>query len=285
MTLDKKYDFVLLFDVTDGNPNGDPNAGNQPRMDPETGHGLVTDVALKRKIRNYVTLKYENKAPYEIYVAERAILNNQHERAYDAIGKKSPGTKAIANIDSTLWMCKNFYDVRTFGAVMTTGPNAGQVRGPIQIGFSRSIDPIFPTEHSITRIAVTTKSESENQGGANHTMGTKHTIPYALYKTYGFVNPYFADKTSFSEKDLSLLWEAIENMFEFDRSSSHGQMTFRSLYIFEHNSKLGNAHADKLQSLITVQKISEGPARFISDYKIECNESLIPEGVKLIIKN
>lgn len=289
MSLEHRYDFVLLFDVTDGNPNGDPDAGNLPRLDDETGRGLVTDVSLKRKIRNFIGLVKEEQPPYEIYVKERAVLNKQHERAYEAIGaadllkgddkKRKGGDKTGAARD---WMCKNFYDVRTFGAVMSTGVNCGQVRGPVQITFARSIDSLLPQEHSITRMAVATEREAEEQGGDNRTMGRKHTIPYGLYQAHGFVSAFLANQTGFSKDDLDLLWQALEHMFEHDRSAARGQMATRGLYVFEHDSKLGNAHAHDLFKRIQVKrKDLEKPARAFENYAVEVGEANLPAGVTL----
>ncbi|MFZ0255897.1 MAG: type I-C CRISPR-associated protein Cas7/Csd2 [Gammaproteobacteria bacterium] len=276
MSLINRYDFVLLFDVKDGNPNGDPDAGNLPRLDAETGHGLVTDVSLKRKVRNFVGLVNGEQPPYEIYVKEKAILNNQHKRAYVGIGredllagdnKKRKGGDAVD--DARNWMCANFYDVRTFGAVMSTGVNCGQVRGPVQLTFARSIDPIIAQEHSITRMAVATEAEAEKQEGDNRTMGRKHTVPYGLYQTHGFVSAFLANQTGFSEDDLKLLWQALTQMFEHDRSAARGEMATRGLYVFKHDSELGNAPAHQLFDRIRVERKQKGgPARSISDYTI-----------------
>ncbi len=276
MSLINRYDFVLLFDVKDGNPNGDPDAGNLPRLDAETGHGLVTDVSLKRKVRNFVGLVNGEQPPYEIYVKEKAILNNQHKRAYVGIGredllagdnKKRKGGDAVD--DARNWMCANFYDVRTFGAVMSTGVNCGQVRGPVQLTFARSIDPIIAQEHSITRMAVATEAEAEKQEGDNRTMGRKHTVPYGLYQTHGFVSAFLANQTGFSENDLKLLWQALTQMFEHDRSAARGEMATRGLYVFKHDSELGNAPAHQLFDRIRVERKQKGgPARSISDYTI-----------------
>ena len=261
MSLNHRYDFVLLFDVKDGNPNGDPDAGNLPRVDAETGHGLVTDVCVKRKVRNYVGLVKEEQPPFEIYVKEKAILNKQHERAYVGIGaedllkgddKKRKGGDKVN--EARAWMCKNFFDVRTFGAVMSTGVNCGQVRGPVQLTFARSIDPIVALEHSITRMAVATEAEAEKQGGDNRTMGRKHTVPYGLYRNHGFISAHLADQTGFSEQDLELFWQALGNMLEHDRSAARGEMSTRGLYVFEHESKLGNAHAHALFDRLTIAR-------------------------------
>ncbi len=289
MSLNNRYDFVLMFDVRDGNPNGDPDAGNLPRMDAETGHGLVTDVALKRKVRNYVGMVKSEQPPYEIYVKEKAILNNQHKRAYIAIGredllagddKKRKGGDAVN--DARDWMCKNFYDVRTFGAVMSTGINCGQVRGPVQLTFARSVDPIIAQEHSITRMAVATEAEAEKQEGDNRTMGRKHTVPYGLYVAHGFVSSFLAKQTGFSEEDLQLLWRALQQMFEHDHSAARGEMNTRGLYVFKHDSELGNAPAYALFERIQ-PKLKEGVTapRAYSDYEIHVDESNMPMGVTL----
>lgn len=290
MSLTNRYDFVLLFDVKDGNPNGDPDAGNLPRVDAETGKGLVTDVSLKRKVRNYVGLVKEEQPPYEIYVKEKAILNQQHERAYVAIGaeellkgdskKRKGGDKVNEARD---WMCQNFYDVRTFGAVMSTGVNCGQVRGPVQLTFARSIDPIFAQEHSITRMAVATEAAAEKQDGDNRTMGRKHTVPYGLYVAHGFVSAPLAGQTGFSENDLELFWEALENMFEHDRSAARGEMATRGLYIFRHDSKLGNAHAhDLFERIALARKPDVTVPRDFTDYDVNVNADDLPQGVGLI---
>jgi CRISPR-associated protein Csd2 len=288
MAISNRYDFVLLFDVKDGNPNGDPDAGNLPRIDAETGRGLVTDVCLKRKVRNFVGLVKSEQPPYEIYVKEKAVLNKTHERAYVAIGaedllkgedKKRKGGDKVD--EARQWMCSNFFDVRTFGAVMSTGVNCGQVRGPVQLTFARSIDPIVSSEHSITRMAVTTEKEAENQSGDNRTMGRKFTVPYGLYMAHGFVSANLADQTGFNEDDLSLLWQALSSMFEHDRSAARGLMATRGLYVFKHDSKLGNASAHDLFDRVDVKKIAQGPARQYSDYQVQINEQNMPDGVKL----
>ena len=277
--MDKRYDFVFLFDVTDGNPNGDPDAGNLPRVDPETGHGLVTDVCLKRKVRNFVGVAKEEKPPYEIYVKERAVLNRQHERAYKAIAKEPD---SHPDEEATAWMCKNFFDVRAFGAVMSTKVNCGQVRGPIQMAFARSVDPIVSLEHAITRCAVTTEKEAEKQQGDNRTMGRKFTVPYGLYRCHGFVNPCLAEQTGFSDDDLELFWTALEQMFELDRSAARGQMAPRALIVFEHESKLGNAPAHRLFDRVTVRrKDQERPAREYRDYEVTVDSADLPSGVTI----
>jgi CRISPR-associated protein Csd2 len=284
--LQNRYDFVLLFDVQDGNPNGDPDAGNLPRVDPETGEGLVTDVCLKRKVRNYVGLSREEQPPYEIYVKERAILNKQHERAYEAVGipldgpegKRKGGDRSGEARD---WMCKNFYDVRTFGAVMSTGVNAGQVRGPVQITFARSVTPVVSLEHSITRMAVATEAEAEKQQGDNRTMGRKHTIPYGVYRAHGFVSAHLAGQTGFSDDDLELLWESLVNMFEHDRSAARGLMATRGLYVFRHDNALGRAPAHTLFDRIEVKPANGKPPRQFSDFTVTVNDADLPQGVEL----
>ena len=318
MSLTHRYDFVLLFDVKDGNPNGDPDAGNLPRLDAETGNGLMTDVAIKRKVRNFVALTKErdqerpaSEAAFpagekrcEIYVREKAILNLQHQRAYTALKLDAPpeenGEAPVADdkkakkgakdkrkgsandVDlARKWMCQNFFDVRTFGAVMSTGTNAGQVRGPVQITFARSIDPIVALEHSITRMAVATEAEAEKQQGDNRTMGRKHTVPYGLYMAHGFVSAFLAKQTGFGEDDLELLWQALEHMFEHDRSAARGEMSTRGLYVFEHASELGNAHAHALFDRVTARKKVDVPRNF-SDYEVSVESGGLPETVKLI---
>jgi CRISPR-associated protein Csd2 len=288
MALTNRYDFVLLFDVKDGNPNGDPDAGNLPRVDAETGRGLVTDVCLKRKVRNFVGLVKGEQPPFEIYVKEKAVLNNQNKRAYVGIGKaellegddkKRKGGDAVD--EARQWMCRNFYDVRAFGAVMSTGINCGQVRGPIQLTFARSVDPIVALEHSITRMAVATEAEAEKQGGDNRTMGRKFTVPYGLYAAHGFVSSFLAKQTGFDDNDLELLWQSLANMFEHDRSAARGEMSTRGLYVFKHDSELGNAPAHNLFELIQAKKNTEEPARDFSDYTVTVDEANIPAGVSL----
>ncbi|MEJ2740989.1 MAG: type I-C CRISPR-associated protein Cas7/Csd2 [Gammaproteobacteria bacterium] len=283
MAISNRFDFVLLFDVKDGNPNGDPDAGNLPRMDAETGRGLVTDVCLKRKIRNYVGIVKEEQPPFEIYVKEKSVLNKTHERAYIAIGEESvlkEGDKKRKGGDKVevarQWMCGNFYDVRTFGAVMSTGVNCGQVRGPVQMTFGRSIDPIVASEHSITRMAVTTEKEAENQGGDNRTMGRKFTVPYGLYLAHGFVSAHLAEQTGFSDEDMDLLVDALSNLFEHDRSAARGEMNTRGLYLFRHESKLGNAQAHALFERVKVSRLSEGPARSFDDYEVSVDVENLP---------
>jgi CRISPR-associated protein Csd2 len=288
-----RYDFVLLFDVRDGNPNGDPDAGNSPRIDPETGHGLVSDVCLKRKIRNYICLAKGagNNGPapgYDIYVKEGAILNLQHQRAYDALplkeGKeKKSGKNDAKTIDSAReWMCQTFFDVRMFGAVMSTGVNCGQVRGPVQLTFSRSVDPIVSLEQSITRMAVTTEEESKKQEGGNRTMGRKEIVPYGLYFCHGFVSPFLSAKTGFSEDDLKLLWDTLKVMFEHDRSAARGEMVSRKLVVFEHESPLGNASAHSLFDRVQIlRKDLTKPPRAYFDYEVKVDKADLPSGIVL----
>lgn len=356
-TIHKRYDFVIFFDVKDGNPNGDPDAGNLPRIDAESGHGLVTDVCLKRKIRNYVGLKKEFKEPYDIYVKEKAVLGRSHVQAFNSLGitlgeetrvhipeyiveemrelvlpdgvsleddeipifviaadadvkmikaelKENKMSKDVNKfIETNLkggkarkpksnevergreWMCKHFYDIRTFGAVMSlkSAPNCGQVRGPVQFTFARSIDPIVSLEHSITRMAVATEKEAEKQSGDNRTMGRKFTIPYGLYRAHGFISASFANQTGFSQEDLELLWEAILNMFEHDRSAARGLMGTRKLIIFEHSSKMGDVQVQKLFNAVDAKRNDvTKPPRDFTDYTICINKQEIPETVSII---
>lgn len=275
MSIQNRYEFVYLFDVTNGNPNGDPDAGNMPRLDPESSKGLVTDVCLKRKIRNFIEMTEESNAGYEIYVKEKSILNLQNKKAYEALSivpesKKMPKDEAKAK-EITAWMCANFFDVRTFGAVMTTEVNSGQVRGPIQLAFAKSIDPIIPLEISITRMAVTSEKESEKQDGGNRTMGRKHIVPYGLYRVHGFISAKLSEKTGFSETDLAKLWQSLTMMFEHDRSAARGEMAARKLVVFKHNDALGNVPAHVLFDRVKVERIQgekDTPAASFSDYKI-----------------
>ena len=281
-TINNRYDFVLLFDVKDGNPNGDPDAGNLPRMDPETGHGLVTDVCLKRKVRNYVQIVKNGISGHDIFVKEKAVLNTLIDKAHEQedVKSKEKGEKTEA---ARMYMCKTYYDIRTFGAVLSTGKNAGQVRGPVQLTFSRSIDQIVPLEHSITRMAVTKEAEAEKQQGDNRTMGRKFTVPYGLYRCHGFVSAPFAAQTGFTEDDLELFWNALSEMFEHDRSAARGEMATRKLVIFKHDSALGNAQAHALFERVTVsRKNSEAPPRGVADYEIKINKDGLPKGVSII---
>lgn len=280
MTIQNRYEFVYLFDVTNGNPNGDPDAGNMPRLDPESSKGLVTDVCLKRKIRNFIEMTEENNAGYEIYVKEKSILNLQNKKAYEALSilpesKKLPKDEVKAR-EITAWMCKNFFDVRTFGAVMTTEVNSGQVRGPVQLAFAKSIDPIIPLEISITRMAVTSEKESEAQSGGNRTMGRKHIVPYGLYRVHGFISAKLSEKTGFSETDLAKLWQSLTMMFEHDRSAARGEMAARKLVVFKHNDALGNVPAHVLFDRVKVERIQgekDTPASSFSNYKISVDMS------------
>lgn len=280
MTIQNRYEFVYLFDVSNGNPNGDPDAGNMPRLDPESSKGLVTDVCLKRKIRNFIELTDETTPGYEIYVKEKSILNLQNSKAYDALeikheSKKLPkDTKKAAEITS--WMCEHFFDIRAFGAVMTTDVNCGQVRGPVQLAFAKSIDPIIPLEISITRMAVTTEKEAEEQAGGNRTMGRKHIVPYGLYRVHGFISAKLAEKTGFSETDMEKLWQALALMFEHDRSAARGEMSARKLVVFKHNDALGNVPAHKLFDRVKVERINgekDTPASSFGDYKISVDST------------
>lgn len=358
MAIQNRYDFVLLFDVKDGNPNGDPDAGNLPRLDPETGRGLVTDVCLKRKIRNYVAIKHQYERPHDIYIKEGTVLGRAHVSAFkelgielgddmsvtvpdelvDALGEVAlpegleltadEEGRTVLNVSGVLdkkevqqWikdtdltkpvktflsktlkdvkarkptrdetesgrgkMCETFYDIRTFGAVLSlkSAPNCGQVRGPVQMTFSRSVDAVVASEHSITRMAVATEAESEKQSGGNRTMGRKHTVPYGLYVAHGFVSSHLAAQTGFSDDDLKLLWESLANMFEHDRSAARGEMSTRGLYVFKHDSQLGNAHAHNLLARIQ-PKLKEGitAPRDFSDYAVRVDDHEWPMGVTL----
>lgn len=307
MPLANRYDFVLVFDVKDGNPNGDPDAGNLPRLDAESGHGLVTDVSLKRKVRNFVTLAKRNggnpEPKFNIFVREKGVLNQEIEQAYEkseavrvALAawqawqkdkKRNPKPKRHYEDIARDWMCDNFFDVRCFGAVMTTGDEdsesklrktAGQVRGPVQLTFARSVDPIVALEHSITRMAVTNERDLEKE----RTMGRKHTVPYGVYVAHGFVSSFLAKQTGFSEHDLELLWQALEQMFEHDRSAARGEMSTRGLYVFKHDSELGNAHAHSLFDRIQVKrKDGIDVPRSFSDYEVTMDEASMPAGVTL----
>lgn len=317
MNLTNRYDFVLIFDVKDGNPNGDPDAGNMPRLDAESGHGLVTDVSLKRKVRNFVGLVKEKdeRAPadgekrFEIYVREKAILNHQNQRAYaalnldaaeitadgdtsapqedlDAKKKKPAKEKRKGSADEVSlarkWMCQNFFDVRTFGAVMSTGVNCGQVRGPVQLTFARSVEPIVALEHSITRMAVATEAEAEKQQGDNRTMGRKHTVPYGVYVAHGFVSSFLAKQTGFGDDDLELVFQALTQMFEHDRSAARGEMSTRGLYVFKHDSELGNAPAHALFDRLQIKPKEEGAvARSFDAYSVSFDGQTLSVGQSL----
>jgi len=284
-----RMDFVLLFDVTDGNPNGDPDAGNLPRVDPETMQGLVTDVCIKRKIRNYVAATQKDQQGMAIYVEHHGVLNDQHARAYQARGKKPTNKPDEATLnDVRKWMCEAFYDVRSFGAVMTTGVNCGQVRGPMQLTFARSIDPVIPLDVSITRVAVTRgddkmkaiegSDEMEATGKVTE-MGRKTLVPYGLYRAHGFFNPYLAKDTGFAGADLELFWQALQGMWDLDRSASRGLMACRGLKVFEHDSALGNAPAHILFDRVHVERATDGPARSFSDYRVWVDLDDLPPGI------
>ncbi len=284
--INKRYEFVLLFDVENGNPNGDPDAGNMPRIDAETGYGLVTDVCLKRKIRNYVDVAKQEAEGYDIYVREGSVLNTQHRKAYSFADIKPESKKLPKNEEEakkiTSFMCNHFFDIRTFGAVMTTEVNCGQVRGPVQINFARSIDPIVQQEVTITRMAVTSEKDAEKK---DREMGRKHIVPYALYRVEGYVSANLADKSGFTTEDLELIWEALTNMFDHDRSAARGKMATRKLIIFEHETALGNAPAYKLFDLITVsRKDAARPPRAYFDYEVTVDTAGVPAGVRLIEK-
>lgn len=278
--LKNRIDFVYVFDVQDGNPNGDPDAGNMPRADVETGQGIVTDVCLKRKVRNYVQTAKKCAEGYDIFIKERAVLNNLIDDAHkddNVATQKNDGDKTEA---ARLVMCRRYYDVRTFGAVMSTGKNAGQVRGPIQFTFGRSVEPVFSAEHSITRMAVTTEADAKKQKGDNRTMGRKFTIPYGLYVCHGFISANLAKQTGFGEKDLQLFWEALKNMFDADRSAARGLMSAQKLIVFRHESELGNAPANKLFDLVKIARKNEDkPTRSFSDYEVNVAKDKLPEGV------
>ncbi len=277
-----RYEFVLLFDVKNGNPNGDPDGGNMPRIDPETGHGITTDVCLKRKVRNYVDLVKEGQSSYDIYVKEKAVLTERRQPAYESVADEKE--KAVKISKARTWMCKNFFDVRTFGAVMSTKENnCGQVRGPVQLAFAQSIDPVVPLEASITRMAVETRKEADAQSGDNRTMGRKTYIPYGLYRVHGFISAPLAKQTGFSEDDLELFWNALANMFDHDRSAARGEMAAQKLIVFKHESELGNAPANKLFELVTVEKkCGDVPPRSFTDYTVTVEAA--PAGVTIIEK-
>jgi len=280
--MNNRYDFLFLFDCQDANPNGDPDAGNLPRIDVETGQGLVTDVCLKRKIRNFVALTGGGQDGKRIYFTEGAVHNLQHKGAYEAIGETPAKTvKPEIKDRATAWMCQTYYDIRTFGAVMSTEVNCGQVRGPVQISFARSIDPIVSSEHAITRTSVTNEKDIEKE----RTMGRKFTIPYGLYKAQGFVNPFLANQTGFTDEDLELLFQSLENAFQFDQSAARpaGSMNPRALLVFKHETQLGNAPSHKLFELVTVKKKDtvEVPRVFF-DYEVTIDRSGLPAGVEII---
>ena len=289
--IENRYEFVIFFDVENGNPNGDPDAGNMPRIDPETGYGLVTDVCLKRKIRNYVEAVKEGQPGYRIYVKDNVPLNRSDAEACTYLGvdpgKLKEAKKKDANLDEKIrdFMCSNFYDIRTFGAVMTTFVkgtlNCGQVRGPVQIGFARSVDPIVPQEVTITRIAITTEADAEKKGTE---MGRKYIVPYGLYRAEGYVSANLARKTTgFSQEDLELLWQAILNMFELDHSAARGKMAVRELIVFRHSSEFGSAPAYKLFDLVKAERKAEVTApRCYADYQVLVHEENLPDGVSCL---
>lgn len=277
--LKNRYDFVYIFDVQDGNPNGDPDAGNLPRIDAETGMGLVTDVCLKRKVRNYVQIAKNCSEGYDIFIKEKAVLNSSIDASFEEKSVKDEKDEAKKRLAARDVMCKKFYDVRAFGAVMSTGKNAGQVRGPIQMTFARSVDQITSLEHSITRIAVASEAEAKKMGGDNHTMGRKSTVPYGLYVCHGFVSANLANQSGFSEEDLALFWDALINMFDTDRSAARGLMSAQKLIVFKHESELGNAPAHKLFDLVKVERTSEGVARSFKDYSVTIDKDNLPNGV------
>lgn len=282
-----RYDFVFAFDVKDANPNGDPDAGNLPRIDAETGHGIVTDVCLKRKVRNFVALTRERAPGFDIYFSEKAVLNQLHERAYAALGEKPVAKKLPKAVEKarelTAFMCKNFYDIRTFGAVMTTEVNCGQVRGPVQLSFARSVDPVVTQEHAITRSSVTNDKDLEKE----RTMGRKFTIPYGVYRAQGFVNPFLAAQTGFGDDDLELFFQSLENAFQFDQSAARpaGSMSSRSLIVFKHDNQLGQAPSHKLLESVTYRR-KEGVevARSYSDFELKLDKSAVPAGVEVIAR-
>ncbi|MBK8211453.1 MAG: type I-C CRISPR-associated protein Cas7/Csd2 [Rhodospirillales bacterium] len=300
--IQNRYEFVYLFDVKNGNPNGDPDAGNLPRLDPETSKGLVSDVCLKRKVRNYVQMEKEGETKFAIYVQENAILNEKHREAYLDVRKGdkdvrtakklSPKSDEEAN-SLRKFMCDNFFDIRCFGAVLSTGINCGQVRGPVQVAFASSIDPIMPLEISITRMAATSEKEkkqreesADDERQDNRTMGRKHIVPYGLYRAHGFVSAKLAARTGFSNDDLDLLWKSLVNMFDHDRSAARGEMTARRLIVFKHASELGNAPAHTLFELVDVQRKTENgtdePARDFGNYTVSFAKDKLPQGVEAL---
>lgn len=289
----RRHDFVLLFDVQDGNPNGDPDAGNLPRVDPETMHGLVTDVCIKRKVRDYVDLARGDEGRFKIYVQSGEALIAKHRRAYEDLGLTSTGVKQDrSDVDKVrAWMCQNFYDIRVFGAVMTVGVNAGQVRGPIQLTFARSFDQIVPLDLSITRVAVTRDEDArvvvaedggEGRGGKQTEMGRKALVPYGLYRAYGFFNPHFAAQSGVTEEDLALFWQALGGMWDMDRSASRGMMACRGVYVFTHDSPLGNAPAHTLFERVAVmRRAGNDTPRSFRDYEVSVADDDLPPGVTL----
>jgi len=280
-TISNRYEFVFFFEAENSNPNGDPDAGNMPRLDAETSHGIVTDVCLKRKIRNYVELVRDEVDGYDIYVREGAVLNNQHLKAYKSLDLDPKDAKAARSKMAELqgFMCRNFYDVRTFGAVMSTEVSCGQIRGPVQLAFARSADPIVPQELSITRMAVTNERDVDKE----RTMGRKYVVPYALYRAEGYVSASLAAKTGFGSKDLELLFEAVERMFEHDRSAARGKMATRAFFVFRHSSPLGDVPAYRLFDSVRVSRANPKlPPRKFADYRVDVVEGTVPESVELI---
>lgn len=278
--LKNRIDFVYIFDVQDGNPNGDPDAGNLPRVDAETSCGIVTDVCLKRKVRNYVQLSKNCTQGYDIFIKEKAVLNTLIDASHEDETVKAADAKSKTAAARDV-MCSKYYDIRTFGAVMSTGKNAGQVRGPIQFTFARSVDPIVPAEHSITRMAVATEKEAEKQNGDNRTMGRKATIPYGLYVCHGFVSASLAKQTGFSEEDFTLFIDALKGMFDCDRSAARGLMSAQKLILFRHDSVLGNAPANKLFDLVKVERTTNNVPRSFSDYQVTIDKAKLPAGVSV----
>lgn len=278
--LKNRIDFVYIFDVQDGNPNGDPDAGNLPRIDAETSCGIVTDVCLKRKVRNYVQLSKNCTQGYDIFIKEKAVLNTLIDASHEDETVKAADAKSKTAAARDV-MCSKYYDIRTFGAVMSMGKNAGQVRGPIQFTFARSVDPIVPAEHSITRMAVATESDAKKQNGENHTMGRKATIPYGLYVCHGFVSASLAKQTGFSEEDFTLFIDALKGMFDCDRSAARGLMSAQKLILFRHDSVLGNAPANKLFDLVKVERTTDNVPRSFSDYQVTIDKTQLPAGVSV----
>ncbi|HHT78904.1 MAG TPA: type I-C CRISPR-associated protein Cas7/Csd2 [Actinobacteria bacterium] len=275
-----RYEFVYLFDVENGNPNGDPDSGNMPRIDPETSFGIVTDVCLKRKIRNYIDIVKKNESPYKIYVREKAVLTTERKDAYEALSVKDKEDKLKSADLGRIFMCKNYFDIRAFGAVMSVKENnCGQVRGPVQLNFARSIESIVPLEVTITRMAVETEGEREKE----RMMGRKHIVPYGLYRAEGYISAFLAEQTEFNNDDLELLWEALINMFDHDHSAARGKMNARKLFVFKHSSQLGDAPAQKLFDLISINRSDDSikPARTFNDYVVSVNKSAIPDRVLL----
>ncbi|MBA4357473.1 MAG: type I-C CRISPR-associated protein Cas7/Csd2 [Desulfovibrio sp.] len=282
-SIQNRYEFVLLFDVENGNPNGDPDAGNMPRIDPETNHGLVTDVCLKRKVRNFVELAKGNQSPNCVYVREKAVLSTTRGAAYKAVEGTATNDSEKVRLGRD-FMCANFFDVRTFGAVMSTKENnCGQVRGPVQLAFARSIEPVVPLDVTITRMAVETEKEAQAQSGDNRTMGRKHIVPYGLYRAEGFISAPLAAQTGFSDDDLALFWQALMMMFDHDHSAARGKMSARRLIVFKHDSALGNAPAHKLFRLVQVDRATDKsiPARQYEDYAVSVDKAGLPQGVSL----